>query len=138
MLRVRFNSDETGWAEDLGDGRVRVDNIPAFDEKWLLDDVVDTKVVRGMPTLSKLVTRVFAGKAVVFYSKVEHYYKLRANLTERGCKTEGMAAPKKRRKGFFCVVYPKNVDVTKVCLTFGCKKSDVVIAKIGHGQTKQA
>jgi hypothetical protein len=36
MVKIRYGKGETGWAEDLGDGQYRIDNIPLTDEGELV------------------------------------------------------------------------------------------------------
>jgi hypothetical protein len=120
MIRGYYNFRETGWLEDLGGGLFRIANIPVFDNKWLLDDVVTMKGKghHSLPVVGKLVKRVFGGKSALYYSKVPQFHKLCKALKKVGCKVEGMVSPGDG-DGIMFAVYPKGVDPRAIAKKLG-------------------
>jgi len=113
MIRVRVDDDETCWAEDLGDGKARIDNIPLYGEFNIDDVVVVLKGIgRSLPIVVEVVAKVFKKKVFVFYDSVSQFEKLKEVLLRLGCKVEGYREPRgATARGMMAVAAQDNVDV---------------------------
>ena len=113
---------ESGHADDLGNGRARICNIP-FMCDLNIDDVVKLKKVRGpksyLPMAGEVIVRAFSSKTMLKYPEPcrENYVKVRDALVAAGCKVEGMVS------GILMVAHQDDVKVLKIAKETGVKCS---------------
>jgi hypothetical protein len=120
LVRIKFSERESGWAERLPKGRYRLANIPVFDDIGLcIDDVVTVKPFDGWLLVDKVVKKVFAGKAILYYDEEYQFHQIVGALKYLGCKCEGMCSAKDGSPGFLVAVYPKGVSPVKVAEKLG-------------------
>lgn len=113
MRRIRFASDETGWAEELGDGTYKVMNIPL--ERGIgLHDIVTVKTVDGWLVVDEVIKRAYAQKVAVHYDTKAECDAIRQDLIAAGCHVEGYLGPSVHGRGVLGVQAPAGVDVLAI------------------------
>lgn len=118
MARVRLAEGETGWAEVVGPGLVRIANIP-YDGIYNIDDVVrvDVEAMVADPdqvlkgTIEK---REFPVRTMLVYPKVSDFKKIIAMVKKLGGKMEGAIGPSRGRPGFISLAAKSEADVLKI------------------------
>lgn len=124
MVRLRYDSSESGWAVDLGDGTYRLANVP-YCNGLNIDDVVTVKTGSDrLMQVDKVLTRSFVAKDAIFYDTVEQFHAITRDLRERGCKSEGVAGPHGGRRGVMVVASPEGVDALAVARAHGVVNPD--------------
>jgi hypothetical protein len=92
MIRIRYDADETGWAEKLDGDRARIANVPIADH-LNIDDVVQLLPVDsdGFLVAGDVLERKFPCKTALQYDEphVETWKLLSTALHAKGCKVEG-------------------------------------------------
>jgi hypothetical protein len=130
MLKIVYEEGETGWADDLGDNRARIANLPIADD-LNIDDVVSLKRVDGRLYVDKVVSRTFAKKTALEYDEPHHetYAKIWSALKQAGMKIEGLM------EGHCLVAHRLDQDPVAVCKTAGVEvrlyRSQPRLAEIG-------
>ena len=110
MVKIRYARGETGWAEDLGDGQYRIDNIPLTD-RLNIDDLVRCRVNDdGELVVSRRLQRRYPEKTAVRYERAEQYRLLRQKVLAAGAKIEGMLGPQGGRPGIALVAHGSDFD----------------------------
>jgi hypothetical protein len=105
MVKIRYARGETGWAEDLGNGQYRIDNIPLTD-RLNIDDLVRCRVNDdGELVVSRRLKRRYPEKTAVRYERAEQYRLLRQKVLAAGAKIEGMVGPQRGRPGIALVAH---------------------------------
>ena len=110
MVKIRYARGETGWAEDLGNGQYRIDNIPLTD-RLNIDDLVRCRVNDdGELVVSRRLKRRYPEKTAVRYERAEQYRLLRQKVLAAGAKIEGMLGPQGGRPGIALVAHGSDFD----------------------------
>src|SRR5215471_11049731 len=110
MVKIRYARGETGWAEDLGNGQYRIDNIPLTD-RLNIDDLVRCRVNDdGELVVSRRLKRRYPEKTAVRYERAEQYRSLRQKVLAAGAKIEGMLGPQGGRPGIALVAHGSDFD----------------------------
>ena len=88
-IKLVYEEGESGWAEDLGDGKARIANLPLA-ENLNIGDVVKVVEKNGRRHAGDLVVRAFNQKTGIRYP--EPHKETWATLVKAfdGCKLEGM------------------------------------------------
>jgi hypothetical protein len=106
-IRIRYAEDETGWAEDFGDGRARIANVP-YAEGLNLDDIVELVHLDPgeLPYAGRLLVNQFPRKMALNYPEPhrENFKTVVWVLESAGCKVEGAVA------GLCVVAHKDDVD----------------------------
>lgn len=91
MIKLAYDEGESGWAEDLGDGKARIANLPLAGD-LNVDDVVKVVKRDGRSAVGERVARAFAQKTGITYPEPhkETYAKLAQHFHTKGWKMEGM------------------------------------------------
>ena len=94
--RVRYASDETGWALRLDPDHVLIANVPMADNLFMLD-VCECPRRRALPQVGRVIQRYYTQRALVRYVPLDdpeellRRYRLLAAVTEaRDCAIEGL------------------------------------------------
>jgi hypothetical protein len=100
LVKIRYNKDETGWAEHLGGNRYRLDNIPLA-RRLNIDDVVLCRLNdEGQLQVRKLVRRRYPCKTGFRYDTIQQYHAVRKRAKEAGAQTESYFGPADGEQGF--------------------------------------
>lgn len=94
MIKIRYSSDETGWAEVLEGNKARIANVPMCDT-LNLDDVVEFEEHKsGWPRVTRVIERAYPHKSCISYQPPtkETFRALGEALEAAGVKVEGMTA----------------------------------------------
>lgn len=124
MIKLYLAPSESGWAETLGGGLVRIANIPG-DGDYNLGDVVTVHLdpeTKQFLLISDLVKRKFPVRTKVIYLKDDDYRKLSRAMETVGGATEGMIGPSKKHPGFAGVAALKEEDVIQVLDELGLEQ----------------
>jgi hypothetical protein len=111
MVRIRYDSSETGWAEALGGGEYRIANVPLcghlnIDDVVTVDDDGD-----GMLAVAKIVRSPMPHKQGFRYARAEDYRAFATLANGRGCRVEGMIGPRGDEPGLAQIAYPNGIDI---------------------------
>ena len=94
--RVRYASDETGWALRLDPDHVLIANVPMADNLFMLD-VCECPRRRALPQVGRVVQRYYTQRALMRYAPLDdqeellrRYRLLAAIVQARDCASEGM------------------------------------------------
>lgn len=110
MVKIRFAKDETGWAEDMGNGTYRIDNIP-LTERLNIDDIVRCRLNDdGWLVVRRRLKRRYPEKTTVRYERAEQYRLLQRKVQGAGARIEGMIGPGSGRRGFALVAHDYDFD----------------------------
>ena len=109
MIRVRYSEGETGWAEDLGDGRIKIANCPLTPD-LRSGDICSTIARGGWTVVDEVLEREFPHTAVIWYSDTKYWYLIRGGSLIKGWKTEGGVAPRGDSEGFLTINYNGEED----------------------------
>jgi hypothetical protein len=109
MIKVRYCAGETGWAEDLGDGKVKIANCP-LTRDLRKDDVCSVVYRDGWVTVDEVLERKFPHSATIWYSETKYWYLIRGGSLIKGWSTEGGIGPRDGSEGFLTINYNGNVD----------------------------
>jgi hypothetical protein len=110
MVKIRYAKGETGWAEDLGGGKYRIDNIPLTD-RLNIDDLVRCRCNDdGELVVSRRLKRPYPEKTAVRYERADQYRLLRQKVLAAGAKIEGMVGPQGGRPGIALVAHGYDFD----------------------------
>jgi hypothetical protein len=106
MIKIMLDEHEGGWAEDLGDGRARIANIPGGGP-WNIDDIVSLCPTRdGRVQPDQLLSRAFQCRTGIAYP--EPYRVTFAALCEaykkHGARVEGLV------EGWLVIAHHINFD----------------------------
>ena len=104
FIRVRYSECETGWAEDLGDGTVKVANCPMTPELGL-GDICSTIDNDGWRTIDKVIKQRYPHRATVWYKEKDWFLVTSGACSVKDWGMEGGCAPREDREGFFTVNY---------------------------------
>ncbi len=116
-VRIRFDKGETGWAEVLGDGKYRIDNVPLANDLNIDDVVTCEKGEDGFLSVVDVLERKYPLKTAVKYEKEEQYHQLREKVKAAGCKIEGMIGPRGTEDPGICIVaHDENFDLKRIVL----------------------
>ena len=111
-VRIRFGPNETGWAEDLGDGTYRLSNLPAISDIHFRAVVTVKEVDEGPPQIDKVIDPGHAHQYSIMYPDKPTYVEMaeRANkLWPRLC-LEGYAAPTDTKPGWASLSFDDSID----------------------------
>lgn len=113
---IHFSARETGWVEDVGEGRFRIVNIPSCTGLNLHDVVTLKKAYRccDRPVADRVVARQYRRKAVVTYARDDDFKRLRDALEAAGAPCEGWHGPEGRHLGHMGVAYAPELDLDAV------------------------
>jgi hypothetical protein len=110
MVKIRYAKGETGWAEEMGGGKYRIDNIPLTD-RLNIDDLVRCRLNNdGELVVSHRLRRHYQEKTAIRYEREEQYHLLREKVLEAGAKIEGMIGPEDGRPGIALVAHDYEFD----------------------------
>jgi hypothetical protein len=110
IVKIRYAKRETGWAEDLGGGKYRIDNIPLTD-RLNIDDLVRCRLNGdGELVVSRRLKRRYPEKTAVRFERAEQYRLLRQKVLAAGAKIEGMIGPQGGKPGLAVVAHGYNFD----------------------------
>jgi hypothetical protein len=124
MVKIRYARGETGWAEDLGDGQYRIDNIPLTD-RLNIDDLVRCRVNDdGELVVSRRLQRRYPEKTAVRYERAEQYRLLRQKVLAAGAKIEGMLGPQGGRPGIALVAHGYDFDPVQAAREVGIENPE--------------
>src|SRR6516164_8118546 len=94
--RVRYASDETGWALRLDPDHVLIANVPMVDNLFMLD-VCECPRRRALPQVGRVIQRYYTQRALVRYAPLDdqedllrRYRLLAAVVKARDCALEGI------------------------------------------------
>lgn len=109
-LRDADGDVETLWADDLGAGRYRLDNVPFFTRGVSLGDIVTaTPNAQGLPEITGVVEK--SGNRtlwVLFPEPIDRTHPFLAFVEAAGCSYEGA------RASLFAVNVPPHVELERV------------------------
>lgn len=124
LVEVRFGKSETGWAEELGDGKYRIDNIP-LTVPLNLDDLVRCRLNNdGELVVSRRLKRRYPEKTVIRYECEEQYWLLREKVLAADAKIEGMFGPHDDKPGVALVAHVCDFDPLQAAREVGIEKPD--------------
>lgn len=109
-VRVRFCEGETGWAEDVGESKYRINNIPLADDLNIDDIVYCDKGSDGFLEILDVVERKYLYKTLVRYKNVADFAAICDKMKAAGFKVEGMIGPNNGRRGLCLVAHDASVD----------------------------
>jgi len=93
-IRVEYEPGETGWADDLEDGRVRIANIPYRDGLNIGDVVLldASSEMKGRRVVASVISRKYVGKTCIEYPAPfrPNWKKLYEAYEAAGCMAEGI------------------------------------------------
>jgi hypothetical protein len=126
MVRVYYADDESGWAEDLGNARYRIDNVPMVE--WLnIDDVVTLGPVGdlGLRPVERIVSAPLPGKIMIEYGEpfTDNWRKLAGAFNNAGCKAEGL------KPGLGVVAFSQDVDIYAIVESTGVPINGYAVAR---------
>jgi hypothetical protein len=71
VVKIRYAKGETGWAEAMGDGTYRIDNIPLTD-RLNIDDLVRCRLNdEGELIVSRRLKRRYPEKTAIRYTRAD-------------------------------------------------------------------
>ena len=124
MIKLKFSdeSQERGWAEDLGHGLARISNIP-FSGELNLDDIVRYEADPDGNRVVELISRRFPVRTTIWYDEVWQLYKIAEMLRLMDGRIEGGVDPDdkdgKHSRGFAMVACTENVDPVMLAEAIG-------------------
>jgi hypothetical protein len=105
FIKVRYNEGETGWAEDLGDGTVKIANCP-FAGGLGLGDICSTYEGNdGWRTVDEVLIQRYPNSATFWYKELNHFYVMSGACCVKDWALEGGVGPKGGSEGFATVNY---------------------------------
>lgn len=107
MIKVSYCEGESGWAEDLGGGRVKIANCPLIADLRVGDicSTYEDSEYEDWLHVDKVLEREFPHTACVEYSEIKHWYLLWGATAALGWRAEGGISPKDDKPGFCMVNY---------------------------------
>jgi hypothetical protein len=124
MVRIRYAKGETGWAEEMGDGKYRIDNIPLTD-RLNIDDLVRCRFNDdGELVVSRRLKRRYPEKTAIRYERAKQYRLLQQKVLKAGCKMEGMIGPERGKPGLAIVAHGYDFDPVEVAREVGIENPE--------------
>ena len=124
MVKVRYAKGETGWAEEMGNGTYRIDNIPLTD-RLNIDDVVRCRRNEaGELVVRRRVKRRYPEKTAIRYEQEEQYGLLREKVLEAGAKIEGLMGPQGGEPGLALVAHDYDFDPVEAAREVGIENPE--------------
>ena len=124
LVKIRYNKDETGWAEHLGGNRYRLDNIPLARRLNIDDVVLCRRNDEGQLQVRKLVRRRYRCKTAFRYDTVEQYHAVRRRAQEAGAQTESFFGPGHGERGLALCAHNVNFDPLQAAREAGVENPD--------------
>lgn len=112
-------AQETIWAEDLGEGRFKVDNIPFFAPNLALNDIITAEEEDGILHFEQILEVSGHSTLQIIFFQPDQSSGVLARLEALGCAWEGM-----KNQPYFSVDIPVSVDypLVKNLLKVYCQK----------------
>jgi hypothetical protein len=128
MVRTRYASDETGWAEVLGGGKYRIANIPLTDG-LNLGDVVRCRVEQKGELLELVVSRRlkrgYPKKTFVRYERPKQLRLLCQKVLAAGAEIAGVGDLRVGQPGLVQVAHGPDFDPLAAAKQVGIKHPEV-------------
>jgi hypothetical protein len=113
-IRIRYDVGETGWAEDLGEGKAKIANVP-LTPKLNSGDIVLLKFNEDdFATVAKVLERAFPLKTYLEYKMIEDFKKIASWLRDKNWPFEGVFPPSKGKPGLLSVSHPKDTNLEEI------------------------
>lgn len=116
IFRLERDSDgyppadrERVWAESLGEGKYRIDNIPFFTYGISCDDIVEAELVDGEMLFKQVLQPSGHTKVRVYVFNPNDVATIRNEFKAFGCESEGSRLPK-----LFSLDIPASVEYSKI------------------------
>lgn len=117
-VRIRFDKTEIGWAEQLGGGKCKINNIPLVDN-LNIDDIVECEEKKGIQEIVKLLTRKYPLKSTVSYRNNDEFKIICDKVKSLSFKIEGRIGPSFDRLGVCAIAHDSSVDLTETLKNLG-------------------
>ena len=114
MIRLSYGEGETGWAEDLGDGRIKLANCP-LNPDLRIGDICSTRPEGDSDypdwlVVDEVLERTYPHSAIIRYPETKHWYLIRGGSLIAGWRCEGGIGPKDGNPGFCTMNYKGDED----------------------------
>jgi hypothetical protein len=112
MIRLSYCEGETGWAEDLGDGRVKIANCPLIADLRVGDicSTYEDGEYEGWLKVGEILEREYPHTACIRYPEDKYWYLIRGATLAMDWRSEGGIAAKDGKPGFCMVNYKGEED----------------------------
>lgn len=111
-VRIRFGPNETGWAEDLGDGTYRLANLPAISDVHFRAVVTVKDVGEGPPHIDKVIDAGHPNQYCIRYLDKPTFVEMSeraSKLWPRLC-LEGYLPPSDTSPGIASLSFDDSID----------------------------
>lgn len=105
---------ESMWAEDLGNNRYKLANIP-LEAKFNIDDIVSGKMVAGRLEIDQLLEQSEYGKAYLSYEDKDTFKQFFDAAEKCGGKVEGLMP------GVAVIAFPETMNVAALGAQYNVK-----------------
>ena len=107
MIRLSYGEGETGWAEDLGDGRVKLANCPLH-PGLRAGDICSTRKdpeYDDWLVVNEVLEREYPHTTFIWYPEEKYWYLIRGGSLIAGWRAEGGVGARDGKEGFCTINY---------------------------------
>lgn len=119
LVKIRYSEFETGWAEEMGNGKYLIANIP-LTKGLNVDDLVRCRQNDdGELVVSRSLKRRYHEKTLIPYEREEQFQPLCEKVQAAGAEIEGMFGPHDGKPGCAIVAHERHFDPWQVAREVG-------------------
>lgn len=104
-IKVRYSDMETGWAEDLGDGTVKIANCPLAPGLGLGDVCSTYQRADGWRTIAEVIQKRYPHAATFWYQEDRYFFLMAGACRVKDWGMEGGIGAREGQEGFATINY---------------------------------